>query len=189
MSVLLSLDNKKILKHLKKIKYRNTNKDNFFSQISIDNKILNKNYFKELKKTFEKSVVLYLQKLEYGQSFKILNSWSTKTPNKSSSESHVHSNSWISGVYYPHEDKSFSIMFEKNNYNFMYNVEYTNYNNIYTSSTYTVNPKTGTLLIFPSTLMHKITKNNSDEDRYSIAFSIVPVGTFNKGRDSEITYG
>ena len=36
--------------------------------------------------------------------------------------------------------------------------------------------------------MHRIVKNNTKRDRYSIAFNVVPVGTFHKGGDSEVTY-
>ena len=49
-------------------------------------------------------------------------------------------------------------------------------------------PLKNTLLLFPSELQHKIKKNVLKEDRYSIAFNVLPIGSFNKGQDNEIIY-
>tara|TARA_Y100000004_G_C8739095_1_gene337541 strand:+ start:42 stop:650 length:609 start_codon:yes stop_codon:yes gene_type:complete len=185
MGMPLAMDNKRIMKNLKKFKFRHTGKVTN-SYRSIDNKVLDNSNFKKEKNIFEQAIKLFLEKLNYRQSFKILNSWITKTPKNSDCQSHVHPNSWISAVYYPESD--FSIMFEKDDENFMYNVEYENDSNIFSSKTFKVSPKAGTILIFPSTLMHRIIKNTTKKDRYSIAFNVVPIGTFHKGGDAEITY-
>lgn len=185
MGMPLNLDNKKIMKNLKKFKFRHTGKVSN-SYRSIDNKVLDFSIFKIEKIAFEQAIKLFLQKISYEQSFKILNSWITKTPKKADCLVHVHPNSWISAVYYPESD--FSIMFEKYDENFMFNLEYKKDSNIFTTKTFEVKPKAGTILIFPSTLMHKIVKNNTKRDRYSIAFNVVPIGTFHKGGDAEITY-
>ena len=185
MGMPLIMDNKKIMKNLKKFKFRHTGKVTD-SYRSVNNKILDNPNFKTEKNSFEEAVALFLEKLSYKQSFKILNSWITKTPRNGDCQLHVHTNTWVSGEYYPESD--FSIMFEKNDDNFMYDLEYENNNNIFSTRTYRVDPKAGTILIFPSTLMHRIVKNNTKRDRYSIAFNVVPVGTFHKGGDSEVTY-
>ena len=48
------------------------------------------------------------------------------------------------------------------------------------------------MLIFPSDLWHKIEENKSNENRYSLAFNVMPVGTIgNDNTDShmKIKYG
>ena len=44
------------------------------------------------------------------------------------------------------------------------------------------------MLLFPSNLMHRVAKNLSNKNRYSLAFNINPIGTFYKNSDTEITY-
>jgi uncharacterized protein (TIGR02466 family) len=188
MAFQLNLDNKKILHYLQKLKYKKSNSVANESYISLNNKILKDKSFINEKKTFEKAIKKYLEKLHYTKKFKILNSWGTKTGINGESLSHVHLNTWISAVYYPEFNPSFGIIFEKGMEGFMYNVEFDDNDSIYSSKEFKVMPQANTLLIFPSHLCHKIAKNNSDKLRYSLSFNINPVGTFKKGSDCEITY-
>jgi len=187
MALQLNLDNKKILYYLQKLKYLQ-NKICNESYISKNNKILKDKFLSKEKKIFETSIKNYLKVLHYTKKFKILNSWGTKTGLNGESLSHVHSNTWISAVYYPQFNESFSIIFEKNMEGFMYNVDFDDNNSIYSLKEFKVMPQENTLLIFPSHLSHKIAKNTSDRLRYSLSFNINPIGTFNKGSDCEITF-
>ena len=69
--------------------------------------------YKDLKKEIQAAVdetleeILMLEKVDY----KIFTSWLTKTAPGDFSDSHRHSNSWLSGVYYPKGDPGFSIKF------------------------------------------------------------------------------
>jgi len=72
--------------------------------------------------------------------------------------------------------------------NYFFQLEYINDKNKYSNTEWIVKPSKGILLIFPSNLQHRINLNTSDKIRYSLAFNVVPVGTFNKGLDIEITY-
>ena len=79
--------------------------------ISKDMNVLKKynNLNKEIKKSVNKTLkeILMLNNINY----KIFSSWLTKTEPKAFSESHSHTNSWLSGVYYPKGNPSFKIKF------------------------------------------------------------------------------
>ena len=181
-----NIDNNKIINFIKTLLYKNTinNKGCYYSK-SV--KILENKKLKIEKQIFLKAIKQYLDILGYEQEFKILNSWSTKVEKNFQSHPHVHTNTWISGVYYTQDNSS--IRFIKNwaNSSF-FNLGFNNAKNIYSSPTWDIEAKKNTLLLFPSELQHKIKKNVLKEDRYSIGFNILPIGNFNKGLDNEITY-
>ena len=186
MAMSLDIDNNKLLKHIKNISYKsNPNSDKCYLSKSV--KILDDKKLKKEKETFLKAIKEYLKLLGYTHGFKILNSWSTKVKQNYQSQPHVHTNTWISGVYYTQDNSS--IRFIKNwaNSSF-FNLEFNNSINIYSATRWDLKVKKNTLLIFPSELQHKIQKNTLKYDRYSIAFNVLPIGSFNKGQDNEITY-
>ena len=186
MAVSLDIDNNKLLNHIKNITYRNNiHSDKCYLSESV--KILENKKLKKEKEIFLKAIKEYLKLLGYTQEFKILNSWSTKVKQNYQSQPHVHTNTWISGVYYTQDNSS--IRFIKNwaNSSF-FNLEFNNSTNIYSATKWDLKVKKNTLLIFPSELQHKIKKNTLKYDRYSIAFNVLPIGSFNKGQDNEITY-
>ena len=89
-------------------------------------------------------------------------------------EIHVHPASFYSTVYYVDtEPKQGNLVF----FNLIQNLaDYFNKNvikdfNQFTSIRWTVVPKTGLLLIFPSYLLHFVQMNMTDKDRISIAFN------------------
>ena len=187
MEVQVNLDENKILNILKNLKYKTAYLPETY--ISKSNKILEDKQFKKEKNIFTDSIKKYLDVISYNKKFKILNSWSTRTENNASSQPHLHKNSWISGVYYPESNPGFSISFIRNMLdNYFFQLEYINDKNKYSNTEWIVKPSKGILLIFPSNLQHRINLNTSDKIRYSLAFNVVPVGTFNKGLDIEITY-
>ena len=186
MAMSLDIDNNKLLKHIKNISYKsNPNSDKCYLSKSV--KILDDKKLKKEKETFLKAIKEYLKLLGYTHDFKILNSWSTKVKQNYQSQPHVHTNTWISGVYYTQDNSS--IRFIKNwaNSSF-FNLEFNNSINIYSATRWDLKVKKNTLLIFPSELQHKSQKNTLKYDRYSIAFNVLPIGSFNKGQDNEITY-
>jgi uncharacterized protein (TIGR02466 family) len=148
----------------------------FLTYSSTEYNILNE--FKDLKKECEKSVgSLITDKLSFkDNNFKIFNSWITKTKPKGYSEPHTHSNSWISGVYYPKFSEDFKIRF----YNDFLNPFHTKVKtyNIYNSKYWDVTPMSNCLVLFFSNMRHNILPNNSKEDRYSLAFNVLPNGSF-----------
>tara|TARA_R100000935_G_C2740540_1_gene125698 strand:- start:29 stop:640 length:612 start_codon:yes stop_codon:yes gene_type:complete len=186
MAVSLDVDNDKILKHIKNITYRdNINSNKSFLSKSV--KLLENKKLQKEKQIFLSAIQQYLNVLGYKQKFKILNSWSTKVKKNYNSQVHVHTNTWLSGVYYTQDNSSIKFIKNWANSSF-FNLEFNNSTNIYSSTKWDLKVKKNTLLIFPSELQHQIKKNISKENRYSIAFNILPIGSFNKGQDNEITY-
>jgi len=186
MALSLDIDNDKLLKYIKNITYRdNINSNKSFLSKSV--KLLENKKLQKEKQIFLIAIQQYLNVLGYKQKFKILNSWSTKVEKNYNSQVHVHTNTWLSGVYYTQDNSSIEFIKNWANSSF-FNLEFNNSKNIYSSTKWDLKVKKNTLLIFPSELQHKIKKNLSKENRYSIAFNILPIGSFNKGQDNEITY-
>ena len=48
--------------------------------------------------------------------------------------------------------------------------------NIWNSVGYTFKPSDGLLIVFPSDMFHKVLRNTSKEDRYSLAMNFIPIG-------------
>jgi len=163
----------------------NSETDKVMSFVSKDFNALSK--YKKLNKEIKKAVdqtlkeVLMLENINY----KIFSSWITKTKPQSFSEQHKHSNSWLSGVYYPKGNTGFGIKFYHDGVSQFFTAP-TKYN-IYNSHEWTVIPKDNYLILFFSQLRHQIMPNLSSEDRYSLAFNIIPKGNFGSG-DSTITF-
>jgi len=153
--------------------------------ISQDLNVLKK--YKNLNKEINKAVdvtlkdILMLKNINY----RIFSSWLTKVEPKTSSNSHNHANSWLSGVYYPKGDPGFSIRFFYDNTHPFYTPP-TKYN-IYNSTTWTISPEDNHLILFFSQLRHKIMLNQATKDRFSLAFNILPKGQFGK-IDSEVIF-
>lgn len=106
----------------------------------------------------------------------ITQSWANFTPRDTHHHLHNHGNSLFSGVYYLTDDPSPIHFFRPQPLfnSFMPQVEkYT----ILNCESYTVPPKKGDLLLFPSGLSHKVAKNSHDEERISIAFNVFFKGT------------
>tara|TARA_R100001244_G_C5161587_1_gene131060 strand:- start:70 stop:681 length:612 start_codon:yes stop_codon:yes gene_type:complete len=161
----------------------------FFSKSSLelgeDLNILKK--YKKLNKEIKKAVdvtvneILMLKNIKY----RIFSSWLTKTEPKGFSHSHDHTNSWLSGVYYPKGDPDFRVKF--------FNDTMTQFStpstesNIHNSREWIITPTDNFLILFFSQLRHKIMPNQSTEDRFSLAFNLLPQGGFGKG-DSRIIF-
>lgn len=138
------------------------------------------NYFPELKTEIMLKLNSYIKDvLMYKDiKFKITTSWGTKTSPGGYGQEHMHSNSWFSGVWYP-EDSS-SITFVKRDRALIDPGNPEEWN-LFNSQEWQMTPSTNDLFIFDSTLSHRINKNISDSDRYSIAFNVLPQGKFGTG--------
>jgi uncharacterized protein (TIGR02466 family) len=115
----------------------------------------------------------------------IYNSWFTKIKPNNYSGSHIHNNSWISGIYYPIYNQGFKIQF----FNDLTNIFYTPVKQygFYNSKSFTINPLKNQLILFFSNLRHEICVNESNLDRYSLAFNILPNEKFGEG-DSALNF-
>jgi uncharacterized protein (TIGR02466 family) len=102
--------------------------------------------------------------------YRIFSSWLTKAEPKTFSDAHSHTNSWLSGVYYPKGDPGFGIKFFYDN-SLPFYTQPTEYN-MYNSTEWSEFPEDNHLILFFSQLRHKIMPNKSTKDRFSLAFNI-----------------
>jgi len=116
--------------------------------------------------------------------FDFTSSWITKTEENQSSNFHTHSNAMFAGVYYHKVTENTSDLSFENYNNPNWLVIPNNYN-LYNSRQISISPKINDVIIFPSEIYHRIEKNNTPENRYSIAFNLLPVGVIGEG-DSKV---
>ena len=155
------------------------------SLIGEDLNILKK--YKKLHAEINKAVdamlkeMLMLKNINY----RIFSSWLTKVEPKGFGGSHNHSNSWLSGIYYPKGDPGFSVKFflpSKGQF-LTEPIEW----NIFNSRNWVITAEDNLLILFFSQLEHQIMPNQSTEDRFSLAFNLLPKGEFGKG-DSRLIF-
>lgn len=121
--------------------------------------------------------------LNYDNKLEISSSWFTKTHKGESSPMHDHKNCVFSAVYYygDYDDKVANLIFKNpivNLTSYRLNVGKSNKFNTYDIE---ITPQSGSLLIFPSYVSHKIDVHKSDIPRLSLAFNMVPVGQYGIG--------
>ena len=113
--------------------------------------------------------------------FSITTSWVTKTPPGGWSELHNHKNSWYSGVLYMDDIPDCGdLYFFNNERDIIPNDAPTERGDILNAETFVFSPKKSNLVLFPSYLNHRVSKNKSNQDRYSLAFNIFPRNTFGR---------
>ena len=153
--------------------------------ITTDLNILKK--YRELNREINKAIDLTLKEILKLKNinYRICTSWLTKTKPRSFSASHIHTNVWLSGIYYPKSDPGFSIKFFYDNttHFFTKSTEY----NIYNAREWSVVPEDNFLILFFSQLRHKVMPNHSKKDRFSLSFNLLPKGGFGEG-DAKIIF-
>ena len=126
--------------------------------------------------------------LQLGGKFIITTSWFTKAVKNTYSQFHTHRNSYYSGVLYfgeysdneSHAPIQFDSPIAELNAHYIIPDKW----NIHNCFNWDLYPTTGTLLFFPSYLRHRIGMHNDDKPRYSLAFNIVPFGSYGEGDSS-----
>lgn len=132
-----------------------------FSNVISEIEIIAKNIFSQI--YHYKDVTPYVSDI-----------WSTCLKEGEQGQIHYHSNSYLSGVWYPFDLDYSGICFyspnkEKNSLNLVANVEEFNQLNC---ASYVFQPKKDDLLFFPSYLSHQVLVNKDSKPRYSLAFNI-----------------
>jgi uncharacterized protein (TIGR02466 family) len=166
-----------------------------YKRVDDDNGYVTKNkYILNNKKTIEtkKNILINLSnylynilKIKKNIKFKLLNSWCVKHVKNDYAHMHDHDNSFISGILYlKTNENSGNIVFHKNDsFNNIFpksvNIEFNEYTTI-NSDYWSITPKEGDILFFPSNLKHSVTKNVSSENRYCCSFNFYPIGIFGK---------
>lgn len=109
--------------------------------------------------------------------FIITNSWFTRNPTGASHHAHSHPNSIFSGVYYLDAESSHVTFDFENTFskNFKFSYNYSEAND-FNSTSLTVSPRTGDVLIFPSWINHKVSPNTGNTDRMVLGFNSFVTG-------------
>ncbi len=169
---------------LKSLEYERTHINN--SDISIDRYILNS--MPELKSEIENHCDDFVRRylnIKDNAKFYLQNSWSNVHGPNESSQIHWHASSLLSGVYYPIlPNDSGNIVFHKsgiytNLFHQSIRFEFDDTNSV-NADRYNLKINEGTIVIFPSHLEHSVERNNSNENRYSVAFNFFVRGKFGK---------
>lgn len=148
-------------------------KQNTFNQCSVDKKILDNFILKNLREEFEKEIAEFVKTVicpKHEIEIYITQSWLNYAKSGESHFSHCHPNSYISGVYYVDANEEDTITFQKDYA--MLRVETENYN-MFNSSSWDVQVETGTLILFPSSIIHRVNplNDNYQGTRVSLSFN------------------
>jgi uncharacterized protein (TIGR02466 family) len=154
--------------------------------------VLERPEFKLLKEEVLKKIYEYTRDvMKWSCDFEITTSWFNENEPGDSSHSHCHTNALISGVLYLRANPdSGNITFTDWSYKQIKPVPTEYY--IHNTQNWTYAPENKMILMFPSDLWHEVEENKSTENRYSLAFNVMPVGTIgNDNTDShaKIKYG
>ena len=173
----------KIVSYCDTLRYYNSH-TNFSSENTF---ILNEPEFVDVKNFIELSLQEYVLKVfSTNHQFVITQSWVTKNLRSNSQEIHTHPGSVVSGVFYIKcPQNSGDIEFNRGKSVFEIQVN-EKCQNSWISDRYTYPSKTGNLLLFPSNLLHSVRSNESEEERYSLAFNSFP--TLPVGHIDFLTY-
>tara|TARA_R110002020_G_scaffold69972_2_gene181785 strand:- start:1353 stop:2057 length:705 start_codon:yes stop_codon:yes gene_type:complete len=108
---------------------------------------------------------------------KLTQSWANYNEKNTHHHGHAHPNSLISAVLYV--ENTAPIIFERSvganfwpQFHFKYHT-----NNVWNTTDLTVNTDNGVLLLFPSTTLHRVAPNTSENCRISISANSFPTGT------------
>jgi len=156
------------------------------SLASKNKKVLDDVKYKNLKKEIMKEFYEYAHKiLNYtNNEFKMTTSWFTKTYSGQETGYHNHNNCMFSGVLYLKINENSGGINFNNQENFRFLLEPSKYD-ILNGRDFTIEPKVGHIIFFPSEVYHKILPSKSNEERISLAFNFLPVGKIGGVGDSQ----
>lgn len=180
-----------IFEYIKSLDYERTPADNNF--YSVNKYVLHLNELRILKNKIMEHVNFFIYDfldVKNNMTFNIENSWVNKHYRNDYSSEHYHGNSLISGVVYLDIDENTGpITFYKDkthynlwtetvrvDFNYQDNPEFQNAN-LYNAKSIEFLPQKNDIILFPSLLNHEVSHNESDIERYSLAFNLFPRGT------------
>lgn len=167
--------------------YEKHSKLNEGNLVGCDSYIFKKKCFAKLKKEIQARVEDYfLEVINPLNKVKpyITQSWLNWTTNNQFHHTHAHPNSIVSGVLYISADPSTDkITFFQSKYNqISFSIKEAN---LFNSGSWCFPVETGMLIMFPSSLTHKVEFKNTNNLRISLAFNVFAKGTV--GSEKELT--
>lgn len=177
----LSTEEKNFLNNLEKTK-------NAYNYNSKNNYVLDEKPLVSLKEDLFLRVDDYFQKIitpKDNVSPYITQSWVNWTQSGEEHHKHAHSNSIFSGVFYIDADEEYdSIVFFKRHTYESLSIEPNEFH-LFNSESWNFKVKTGDIILFPSTLGHKVESKIGDNIRTSLSFNTFVKGTI--GVDKNLT--
>ena len=158
---------------------------NVYNKTSKENYVLDK-HLPKLREFFESCITTYVEKVIIGDEFnqeeldfQITQSWINLTQTGQSHHTHTHANSFISGVFYVKTNSSLDNITFINNIIISQMLEFEPKKfNQFNSSTWSLPVSTGRLILFPSSLPHRVDTTKGSDDRISLSFNVFPFGVF-----------
>jgi uncharacterized protein (TIGR02466 family) len=163
---------------------QNSNEASSTKDLSILNNFLN---LSQVITQLASSVGINYYNHEFGE-LSIIGSWGTRVKKAQHVGSHIHTNAYLCGCVY-FEDNSSPITFLDEQYSKLFSIFPPNKKNKKDSCSYSTcsfRADEGTILIWPSSMRHRVQSNNSDKTRYSIAFNIAPKGLLDNNLGSKL---
>jgi uncharacterized protein (TIGR02466 family) len=151
---------------------------NFLS--SVDKRVLDRPEFAQVRAVIMKEIDVYTRQLlavHPSIEFYITDSWINIHRRGHSAGAHMHHNSLLSGVLYlKTTEKSGDIVFHRDALSLLpfppaLDLDVSSYN-IYNCKSWGHRPKTNDVCLFPSVVMHSVDPNESDEERWCLAFNV-----------------
>ena len=163
-------DENKMLKQINKQNFNGT----FNTNYSKDCQVLKKD--KQLSKKILNCAYDFIeQNFKYDIKLKFTASWWTKTVTNGDSHKHRRSHSLISGVYYPFATEGYSINFHKEETDLFWTLRAREFN-VINSKVWNYPIQKNDLIFFTYDQVHEIEKYRGIDNRYSLAFNLLPYG-------------
>jgi uncharacterized protein (TIGR02466 family) len=182
----ITQDISSIWNNIENIEFSKTTGDDAIGYISKKMRLLND--YPEIKKIlFDEFVKFKNECLRLtSTNFNITTSWMTKTPTGGFCQNHHHKNSYYSAVLYQKQNN------DPDSGNLILNKPVLSSilpntpeeQTLLNSDHIIIEPDTNLIVFFPSYLYHKISRYTGEEDRFSIAFNVFPIGDLNHGDSS-----
>jgi uncharacterized protein (TIGR02466 family) len=135
-----------------------------------------------------------MYELGYSSPVEIVTSWINKHKRNGYCQQHIHSNAIISGVVFIHTpDNSGLFIFKRQqpitHKLFTMQIELQkNSNTQYNTDQFVIKPISKSILLFPSSIPHYVTENETNDERVTLAFNVAPLGTIGNNEQNTVTF-
>lgn len=161
--------------------------ENQMNHISEELYLFNRPELRSIREAVGEALATYAREvMGIAHVLEVTQSWSLMNPPGVGMHAHTHSNSLVSGsLYYaPMPNPPGNMVFERTNGYRQIEMEVkADKTNIYNTQRNAVVPKHGDLVLFSSSILHFVETNQSNQNRYSIAFNAFPRGKIGNLRD------
>lgn len=157
--------------------YGQETRNNEGNKVSTNNFVLRDSVMTSLRSWIEDCVSEYFKETnnpKHDVHLKITQSWFNYSENGQWHHMHTHPNSFVSGVFYLNTNSDDKIFFYRSEWK---QISFPPKDwNPYNSESWWFDAIKGSLILFPSSLMHNVPPVQGDDTRISLSFNTFPVG-------------